>query len=431
MRKGWSLVLFVVVAAVAVPAVALHTGGGGWLRNALLDLHGHGGGGHGGATHAAAPADEAVVLPFEMATGHIIIQASVNDSRPLSFILDTGDKYGIIDADRAKELGLTLGSPIPIHGVGPRAAPGARVEGAAFRVSGLPGFSQRVTLAMPLADIAARLGHAVDGIIGADFISEFIVEIDYEARVVTLHDKHTFTYRGPGEELPIRLNASGHLVVNGSVTPAGGNAIPAEFTFDAGSGGALALHSPFLDAHHLPGPALPTVRAVGQGGAGGSASGRIGRVAALTIGRFTLRDPVTLFSEDRAGAFASTDSQGNIGQKIIGRFRVFLDYGRSRLILEATGALDDPFDAASAGLRIDASGPDYRTFSVADLLEAAPASEAGLRKGDVIVGIDGRPASELTLTKIYDLFERPVARTMAIRRGAQTLTVTITPRGLI
>ena len=151
----------------------------GGFRNALLDLHGHGGG-HGGATHAAAPADETVVLPFEMATGHIIIQASVNDSRPLSFILDTGDKYGIIDADRAKELGLTLGSAIPIHGVGPRPASGARVEGAAFRVAGLPGFSQPVTLAMPLADIAARLGHPVDGIIGADFISEFIVEIDYE-----------------------------------------------------------------------------------------------------------------------------------------------------------------------------------------------------------------------------------------------------------
>ena len=125
------------------------------------------------------------------------------------------------------------------------------------------------------------------------------------------------------------------------------------------------------------------------------------------------------------------DSQGNIGQGIIGRFRVFLDYGRARLILEATGALDDPFDAASAGLRIDASGSDYRTFAVAGVLDGAPASEAGLRKGDVIAGIDGRPASELTLTKIYEMFEHPVARTLEIRRGADTLTMTVTPRKLI
>jgi hypothetical protein len=430
MRKGWSLVLFVVVAAVGVPAVALHTGGGGWLRNAMLELHGRGGGVHGGGTHGSAPA-EAVVLPFELVTGHIIIQASVNDSRPLSFILDTGDKFGIIDAERAKELGLTLGTAVPVHGVGPLPTSGARVEDAAFRVAGLPGFSQPVTLAIPLSDIAARLGHAVDGIIGADFISEFVVELDYEARVVTLHDKRTFAYRGPGQVLPIRLNSSGHPIVSGSVTPVGGDPIPAEFTFDAGSGGALALHSPFLDAHHLPKPALPTVRAVGHGGTGGSSAGRIGRVSALTVGRFTLRDPLTLFSEDRAGAFAGTDSQGNIGQKIIGRFRVFLDYGRARVILEATDALDDPFDAASAGLRIDASGPDYRTFSVADLLEAAPASEAGLKKGDVIISIDGRPASELTLTKIYEMFERPLAYKVTIRRGADTLAVTVTPRRLI
>jgi len=423
-------VLFVVVAAVAVPAVVLHTGGGGWLRNAMLELHGHGGGGHNGAARASAPA-EAVVLPFEMATGHIIIQASVNDSRPLSFILDTGDKYGIIDVDRAKELQLTLGAAIPIHGVGPKPTPGAHVEGAAFRVAGLSGFSQPVTLAMPLSDIAARLGHAVDGIIGADFISEFVVELDYEAQVVRLHDKRTFTYDGPGEALPIRLNSSGHPIVRASVTPVGGDPIPVELTFDAGSGGALALHSPFLDAHHLPGPALPTMRAVGHGGTGGSSAGKVGRVSALTIGRSTLRDPITLFSEDRAGAFAGNDAQGNIGQKIIGRFRVFLDYGRGRILLEPTGSLDDPFDAASAGLRIDASGPDYRTFSVVDLLAAAPGSEAGLKTGDVITAIDARPASDLTLTKINEMFEHPVARTLTIRRGADTLTVTVKPRKLV
>jgi hypothetical protein len=433
MRKGWSLVLLVVGAVVAVPAVAVHTGGAGWLRSALLELHGRGGAGHGASAHGGAtPAPaEAVVLPFEMATGHIIIQASVNDSRPLSFILDTGDKYAIIDADRAKELRLTLGGAIPIHGVGPKPTSGAHVEGATFRVAGLPEFSQPVTLAMPLADIASRLGHAVDGIIGADFISEFVVELDYEALVVTLHDKRTFTYHGPGEVLPIRLNSSGHVIVQGSVTPVAGAAIAAEFTFDVGAGGALALHSPFLNAHHLPAPALPTVRAVGHGGTGGSSAGRIGRVSALTIGRFTLRDPVTVFSEDRAGAFAGTDAQGNIGQKIIGRFRVFLDYGRARMILEPTGSLDDPFDAAWAGVSIDASGPDYRTFSVADILEAAPGSEAGLKKGDVIVSIDGRPASDLTLTKIYEMFERPIARTLTIRRGAGTLTLTVTPRKLM
>jgi hypothetical protein len=436
MRKWWPVVLVVVVAAVAVPAVAFHSGSGGWLRNALLELHGrgggagHGGAAHGGATPATAPT-EAAVLPFELVTGHIVIQASVNNSPPLSFILDTGDKYGIIDADRARELRLTLGGAIPILGVGPRPASGARVEDATFGVAGLPGFSQPVTLAMPLADIAARLGHAVDGIIGADFISEFVVELDYEARTVTLHDKRTFTYHGPGEALPIRLNSSGHPIVRGSVTPVGGEGIQAEFAFDAGSGGALALHSPFADAHHLPGPALPTVRAVGQGGAGGSAAGRIGRVSALTIGRVTLHDPVALFSEDRAGAFAATDAQGNIGQKIIGRFRVFLDYGRARIILEPTDTLDDPFEAASAGVRIDASGPDYRTFSVADLLEAAPCSEAGLKKRDVIVSIDGRPAADLTLTKIYEMFERPLARTITIRRGAEMLTATVTPRKLM
>lgn len=430
MRKGWSLVLLIVIAAVAVPVVAVRTGGGGWLTEKLLEMHGRGAGLHRGVTHPADSTGD-VALPFELVTGHIVLAVSVNGSNPLSFILDTGDKYGIIDVDRARELNLTLGGNIPIHGVGPQSTPGSLVKDATFGVAGLPGFSQNVTLAMPLKGLSAKLGHDVDGIIGADFLSEFIVELDYDARVVTLHNKQAFTYRGSGDTLPIRLNPSGHPIVHGSVTPVGGEPIAAEFAFDAGSGGTLALNSPFLVAHHLPAPALPTVKAIGHGGTGGSAAGRIGRVSALTIGRFTLHDLPALFSEDTAGAFAESDDQGNIGQKIIGRFRVFLDYARSRIILEPTAAIDDPFEPASAGLRIETAGADYRTFRVIDLLESSPASEAGLRRDDVITAIDARPASGLTLTTVLELFERPVARTLTIRRGTQALTVTLKPRKLI
>jgi hypothetical protein len=203
MRKGWWLVSLIVVAAVAVPAVAFHTGGGGWLRNRLIELHGHGGGLHGGATHSSASAAD-VALPFELATGHIILQASVNDSPPLSFILDTGDKYGIIDLDRAKALNLALGRSIAVHGVGPQTTPGAFVKDATFRAAGLPGFSQPITIAMPLAGISAKIGHAVDGIIGADFISEFVVELDYAGSRMVLHQPSAFSYTGPGVTLPFR-----------------------------------------------------------------------------------------------------------------------------------------------------------------------------------------------------------------------------------
>src|SRR5262245_28084576 len=49
-----------------------------------------------------------VVIPFELATRHIILKVSVNGSRPLSFVLDTGASAALIRMDPAKELGLLL-----------------------------------------------------------------------------------------------------------------------------------------------------------------------------------------------------------------------------------------------------------------------------------------------------------------------------------
>jgi C-terminal processing protease CtpA/Prc len=65
------------------------------------------------------------------------------------------------------------------------------------------------------------------------------------------------------------------------------------------------------------------------------------------------------------------------------------------------------------------------------VLESSPASEVGLQKDDLIVKVDDKPASELTLTKLGEMFELPVVYKLTIRRGDQILQVTLTPRKLV
>jgi len=55
-----------------------------------------------------ATSGSSVALPFELANKHIVLKVRVNNSRPLSFVLDTGDKFAIIDLERARELKLDL-----------------------------------------------------------------------------------------------------------------------------------------------------------------------------------------------------------------------------------------------------------------------------------------------------------------------------------
>ncbi|MEA2206371.1 MAG: hypothetical protein QOE77_3147 [Blastocatellia bacterium] len=370
-------------------------------------------------------------IPFELVTRHIVLKVSINNSRPLSFVLDTGDKYAVVDLDRARQLGLTLQGEVKTRGAGPETRTGAFVRDASFTIAGLPGFSQPVHLALPIARMAPRFGHDFDGIIGSDFIQQFVVEVDYQARVIRLHDKDKFNYSGPGEIISAKLNSAGHPIIEAEVTPLGSDPIKGKFVVDIGSGAALSLYSPFVAERKLLYPNLKTIKSIGAGGAGGQIQGQVGRVAELKIGTFKISKPITLFSEDKAGAFASSELLGNIGAQIINKFRVFLDYNNERMILEPTSAFGEPFDRAFSGLSLQAEGKDYRTFRVSEVLENSPATDAGLQKNDIITAIDGRPASHLSLTQVNDIFERTNPYTLTVQRGESTLKIKLTPRKLI
>ena len=372
-----------------------------------------------------------VTIPFELVLKHVFVRVTVNHSRPLSFMLDTGDKMAIIDLDLAKELGLKFKGPVKGSGAGATTVTGAFIQDAQFEFPGFDGFSQPVMLAFPLKSLAGRIGHDIDGVIGSDFIKEFVTEIDYHARVVRLYDKDTFQYTGPGQSIPVELNAQGHPIVEAEVAPIGAKALTGKFLLDLGSSASLALYSPFVAQNHLPGPNVRTIRAMGAAGVGGEMKARIGRVTGLKIGPFRLVAPVALFAEDKAGAFASADIQGNIGEQILSRFKIFLDYSRQRIILEPNKSFGEPFTPAFAGIVCEAQGIDFRIFRITDVLENSPASEAGLLKGDVITSVNGRSALEFTLSDLEDMFERPATYRLGIKRGDTVKHVTVKPRTMI
>ena len=378
------------------------------------------------------PASSApITIPFELVTRHIMLQVRINNSRPLSFVLDTGDRVGIVDTDVAKELGLKLQGQVQIGGAGSSTLPGSTVADANWTLPGLEGFAQPIRLAIPLAKLEARFGHDFDGIIGSEFIKQFVVEVDYAARLIKLHDKATFTYAGAGESIPIQLDQNGYPIISAEVTPVGGMPITGKFVLDLGAGSALALYSPFVAEHNLLNSGLKTIRSIGAGGAGGQTTGRVGRVVELKIGKYKIANPITIFSEDKAGALSSTALAGNIGQQIAGRFKVFLDYEHNRVILEPAATFGDPFDRAQTGLVLAAEGRDYTTFRITDVLENSPAAEIGLQKDDLIIQVNEKPATALTITKIGELFEKPTPYKLTIKRGEQTLQVTLTPRRLV
>src|SRR4029453_19187703 len=238
-----------------------------------------------------------------------------------------------------------------------------------------------------------------------------------------------FDYQGKGESIPIEFYRA-HPTLSATVTPIGGKPLTRRFVLDLGSGGALALHSPFVKEQGLLGAQTKTVRLIGAAGAGGSIKGQVGRVESLQIGSYQLNQVITMFAEDTAGAFADANLAGNIGAQIATRFRVFLDYGRNRIILEPSAAFDDPFGVASPGMAVRTEG-DYHTFLVKEVLENSPASDAGIAQGDLITSVNGTPASQISLSRMIEMFETPLTYQLTIRRGNDEIKVRLTPRKLV
>src|SRR5262249_1659400 len=106
-------------------------------------------------------------------------------------------------------------------------------------------------------------------------------------------------------------------------------------------------------------------------------------------------------------------------------------YARSRIILEPNSSFKDLIGPASTGVRFVAEGADYKTLRVDEMLEDSPAADAGLQAGDVIVALDERSATDLTLSMFHDILEKPAEHKMSIRRGGQVLQLRLTPRRLI
>jgi len=114
------------------------------------------------------------------------------------------------------------------------------------------------------------------------------------------------------------------------------------------------------------------------------------------------------------------------------RFRVIFDYAHKRMILEPNGGLSEPFEYDMSGIRLRAEGQDFKTLRVRRVVENSPATEAGVREGDLISAIDGKPTAELSLSQINQMFKQEGKEyLLEIIRGKEKKAIKLKLRRLI
>jgi membrane-associated protease RseP (regulator of RpoE activity) len=170
---------------------------------------------------------------------------------------------------------------------------------------------------------------------------------------------------------------------------------------------ALSFNTPFVDANELLQSARRTIQVPLGGGAMIRESKQsIGRVPVIQLGRFSIKEPVAIFFQDKQGIVASTEFDGVIGGEILRRFKVIFDYSRRRMMLEPNRYLSDPEEYDMSGMLLVAEGKDFKTFKVRRIIENSPATVAGLREGDIISIVGGKAASHPTLEQMRRMFKQ-------------------------
>ena len=127
------------------------------------------------------------VIPLEYRDGLIWVKVRTSTSAaPLNFLLDSGAGASVLNLPTAHRLGVRLGLPEKVRRVGASASAWRAMDFHAD-VAGIP--VAQNPLALDLSETSAACSRSIDGLLGADFFSGRIVEIDFKAGCIRLLDK--------------------------------------------------------------------------------------------------------------------------------------------------------------------------------------------------------------------------------------------------
>lgn len=362
-----------------------------------------------------------VVVPFELRGDLIVVTVDVN-GQPAALILDTGTGIGLaLDSTFAQQAHFhpswhsaqANGHTVPLGTV------------RSLHVGSAP-LSNVGVVVVDIRTLQARVGRDVHGTIGSDLFERYVVTIDYEAQTITLVEPGTFTYAGSGIVVPVSLEH--HLpVVGASLVTRTHGAIPVRLELDLGSSAyAVRLSQRAVTTYGLLNDTV-TVHGPFGGGAGPATEGELLRMPSLEIGPLVISRPSTALAEEMDGPFGATAiNDGTIGEPVLRRTRLTIDYSRSRVIMEQRGRFDLPDTVDGSGLSLasaDSAGSAWRVLAV---VPGSAGARAGVRPGDQVIGIDGVPAATLPYGRIRELLRADgVTRRLAVRREGTTLDVPV------
>ncbi|HEX4374220.1 MAG TPA: aspartyl protease family protein, partial [Puia sp.] len=359
-------------------------------------------------------------FPFHLLTGGIItIKARLGDyPDTLNFIFDTGS--GGISIDSTTSVRLKIPSTLSdktIRGI----AGIRRVSFVYDQTLHLPNLSVD-SLNFHISDydiLTSVYGEKVDGIIGYSFLSRYIVKINYDSLRISVYTTGTTKY--PKGGFLLRPFFAGLPVQSARVKDA--VEILSRFYFDTGAGLCLLLSSDFVsDSALFSAKKKKPVYTEGEG-LGGKIVMQLTTVKDFRLGPYHFRNVPAYVFDDVYNVTSYPSLGGLIGNDLLRRFNVVLNYDRREIHLTPNSHYSDQFDYSYTGLGIYWVDSAIR---VIDVMKDSPAEKAGFKEDDIVLSVGSNFSNNIQVYKslLQNVGEKV---TVIVKRstGLQELTLKV------
>ena len=355
-------------------------------------------------------------LDVKYTQGFIIVDVRFNNILPLKFIVDTGAEHIILFKKEISDImGLQYGKKINLVG--------SDLEKEVYAY-----ITRDVPLSLPKTPTVSRdiivleedflhleelTGQPIHGILGSRFFRGLVLEIDYKKEKIIMHSSSDYELKGKGfKEIDIKIEQHKPYIAS-KIYQEDGSILDINLLLDTGSALPFLL---FANTH----PSLEVPENIMEGslgkGLGGEVQGYLGKLDRLVLTKdFAFNNIITSFQKldtTKINPQAYRHRNGLVGNPILERFELVLDYVHAKLYLKPRKNFNKDFEYDKSGLVIYAFGPRLDNFYVKQVMKGTPADKAGIKKGDLIRKVGIWPAGFYSLGGLLKKFKGKNGKTI-------------------
>ncbi|MEN0056142.1 MAG: aspartyl protease family protein [Mucilaginibacter sp.] len=360
------------------------------------------------------PHKKKVTLPFHLVRSLMVIKLNINHKGPYNFILDTGVGLMIItDPKLADSIYIPNKRTLKIPGLGEGEDAEAYVTSPLdVEIPGLKSYDVAAAiLKKDLFSLSGYAGMPIHGLLGYEFFNNLAVKINTVDTLLTVWRPKDVKVFRKGVHIPITIEDR-KPYVQAWVTLQSGENIKTKLIIDLGAGHPISLEN-IVKRYGLPQKFIASAN-LGIG-LNGPINGYLGRIAALELGKFKVKDVIASFPDANNNQTGlSVERDGNLGIGTLKRFSVILDYAHNMMYLKPASNYREPFEHDMSGLEYYAAGNNFDRIVINRVEPGSAGDEVGLEADDEIVSINFKPVSKMTLEEIDDLFKSKNDRSLLL-----------------